>query len=353
MIYRGRNIDPLSLWGEYVEFPPNMDTQDEFAAKTVCPNPMHDTMKKHFQVNLRQPTVHCFASCGISGSFEHALSIVHGFYEDVRLDEAKDEKTRLQRKRKAWRKARRLILKHARIPTGEERKSDFKRRRRSSTPEPAVALPSLESFSYLPERARGYLSERGIRDRSISKFQLGYDPAERRIVVPVFDGNGKLRLVIKRAIREKDHPKYLYTEGVDKARFLYGLDKMDLGMIKSWGLVLVEGSIDAIITDQNTGKPVCAILGSALSEFQAEIIRRLRPRRLYCFFDKDLSGISALKSVHALLPTIPISVCRYPRGKNDPAVMSGREANRSFDRAVPIAVFNARVSRSRRRITVG
>jgi DNA primase len=333
LIYRGRTIDPVALWEQYVEFPPNMDGEDEFASKVVCPNPDHDTNKKHFQINLKYPMVHCFANCGISGGYEHALQIVTGC-------------TR--------REARREILGYSRIPTpGDRKRHRAQSQRAKEKSEKSVVLPALADYAYVPEAARAYLNERGIKDRSIARFQIGYDSSERRVTIPVFDSNGTLRLVIKRAIRNKDWPKYLYTEGVDKTRYLYGFDKIDPGMIKSWGVVLVEGSIDCVILDQYGVKPVVAIMGSALSEFQAEIIARARPKCIYTMFDRDSSGIYATNSVHRLLSRIPQKVCRFPRGKNDPAELTRREAYHSVEHALPFSLFSARVKQRTKGVSVG
>lgn len=325
MIFRGRHIDPVSLWEQFVEFPPEVDTDDEFGPKVVCPNPEHDTLKRHFQVNLKYPMVHCFANCGISGSYQHAIQLITGCNR---------------------REARRTILEYSRIPTPGDRKSVAKRKTQSRQGVESVpTLPQLADFSYVPPKAREYLHDRGIKDRSIARFQLGYDLAERRITIPVFDQGGKLRMVISRAIREKDYPKYLYTEGVDKKRLLYGVDKIDPGMVRSWGLVLVEGALGLIRLDQFGVAPVIAIMGSSLHEIQAETIRRLRPRRIFTLFDKDLSGIAAIRSVEFHFRSTPISVCLYPKGVNDIDDFTRREAHRVIERSIPIVVFNARVSR--------
>jgi hypothetical protein len=77
--FRGHAIDPVSLWSEYVEFPAHMDEDAEFSPLVFCPNPNHlNTGSPAFQINLRKPLVHCFASCGISGSYENAIAMVEG-----------------------------------------------------------------------------------------------------------------------------------------------------------------------------------------------------------------------------------------------------------------------------------
>jgi len=91
MNYRGRQIDPIRLWDKYVELPSQVDQRESFLHKVVCPNPNHSTFKRHFQINLREPLVHCFAYCGISGTYEHAICVIEGFYDKYKVEEATNE----------------------------------------------------------------------------------------------------------------------------------------------------------------------------------------------------------------------------------------------------------------------
>jgi hypothetical protein len=96
LIYNGRQLDPLALWGNYIDFPQNFkDDGSEFSGLVMCPNPDHDARRPHFQMNMRKPLVHCFSNCGISGTYEKAISMIEGCNE---------------------REARRIILKYCQFP---------------------------------------------------------------------------------------------------------------------------------------------------------------------------------------------------------------------------------------------
>jgi DNA primase len=196
---------------------------------------------------------------------------------------------------------------------------------------------------YIPEFGMEYLLSRGISDSSISKWELGWDAKERRIVIPVHDSRGRVCLLIRRAVRAKDHPKYLYTEGVARNALLYGTGQIDLGMIRSDGIVLVEGSIDTIFQHQDGYTNTVGILGSKLSEIQAKQIANMRPARVISMFDADGAGISATISASARLRRVPFYVVRFPRGKTDPAELTKKERDRVIDRAIPVSEFRKRV----------
>jgi DNA primase len=361
MRYRGWEIDPIAFWSRYVEFPSAMrlDSNDTFTPKVTCPNPAHDTLKHHFQINVTQPTVHCFAYCGISGSYEHAICVIEGLYEKFKVEEAGDKREEMRRKHRAWKAARKIILRQA---AGKARisskpviqKKSRAYRRTAST----ISSSDLEYESFLPQFALEYLDGRGISPASVSKWGIGWDAEERRIVIPVHDENNRLKFLIKRATREQDHPKYLYTEGFPKTHLLFGVDKIDLGMIKSDGLILVEGGVGVILNHQDGFRNTAAILGTGISKEQCRIIARINPPKIFLFFDKDLAGIQNIEIAVGALRKYPLYVVRYPRGKDDADKMTREEKYRQLTRAVPAGKFVRQNSlsvkrRKERKISVG
>lgn len=335
MKYRGREIDSVRLWEQYVDFPTNLVIDGKYLPKVQCPNPAHDTTKRHFQINAGDGLVHCFAHCGISGTYEHALCIVHGLYDKYKVEEAADEREKSRRLQRARKDARKIILRSA----GTDPLTSPGRTNRRSKPEPIATLPDLGFETRIPPFGIEYLEGRGISAESIAHWELGWDADEKRIVIPAHDADGHLRLLIKRAVREQDWPKYLYTEGVPKTSLLFGACKIDPRMIRSSGLILVEGSIDAIWLWQLGFRNVCAILGTGISRKQVEILARWRPRRIYLMFDKDTAGVANIEIASRRLRKYPLRICRYPTGKSEPDGLTRREALRVIERALPISKF--------------
>jgi len=350
MNYKGRQIDPLAFWNRYVTFPDAMrvDHDDEFAPLVVCPNPAHDTLKRHFQVNLTQPTVHCFAHCGISGSYEHAVCVIEGLYDQFDVTGAPNDRERKRRYARAFRQARKIILKQ--VSTGPKipRKSGVKKAGGNSRATKVVSAESLRYESFLPAVAIDYLERRGISSSSVSSWQLGWDSAELRLVIPARDENGHLKFLIKRAIREKDHPKYLYTEGYPKTHLLFGACQLDLDLVSSQGLILVEGSTDTILFHQFDLRNTVGILGTGISEEQRRIIARINPPKVIHFFDKDSAGIRNIEIASAALKKYPQYVALYHKGKSDPGELTQREAHRQISRKVTLRQFHQRLNVTRR-----
>lgn len=354
MNYKGRTIDPVAFWSNYVSFPNvKIEEADVFTPKAQCPNPNHDTDKRHFQVNMREPLVHCFAHCGISGTWEHAICVIEGLYEKFKVEEAPDDRERTRRQQRAWREARKRIFKQATL--GRAGKPVL-RSTHSRTPVKPIPADELQYESYLPQTAIEYLGARGISNRSVSQWKLGWLPEEKRVAIPALDLDGRIRFLIKRAILPSQQPKYLYTEGYPKTSLLFGACAIDPGMVRSEGLVLVEGSLDAIIFHQHGIKITGGILGTGISDAQCAIIAKLRPKRIVFAFDKDTAGIKNIEIAAGKLRKYPLYVMKYPKSKSDPAELTQEEAYRQIERAVPALRFitaNNLSVRQRRRISVG
>lgn len=317
--FHGRVVDPVALWSNYVDFPENWeDDGDEFAPLVKCPNPDHETDKRHFQVNLNKDLVHCFAHCGISGTYEHAISMIEGT---------------------THRKARKTILLHSRIGKIEPRA-----RKKHGVKKKTPLLDNTYD-TFLPQVALEFLETRGISSASIAKWELGWDRDQLRIVIPAKDARGRVSFLVRRTVKPGVEPRYLYPKGAERESMLFGACFFDPGLIRSRGLILVEGTVDTIVQHQNGFTNTGGILGSYLSEKQAKQIMNLRPPRVFTMFDADGAGLEATFSVKKRLPMIPILVCRYPKGKTDPAELSEKESQRMQERALPIAQFSARVGR--------
>ena len=362
MIYQGRSINPISLWGEYVDLPRNLGHPlPTFLPKVQCPNPDHSTTKHHFQINTRKPVVHCFAHCGISGTYEHALAVVLGIYAKRGITHSDIELAKSPRRPKeaaatsearakvgaAHKEARKYILKQSKVAhKGEVSEYAGLGIRKSVTADDAVSKDERAlaggAYTYLPSEAREFLDKRGVDGPSRGKWQIGWDEEAERLVIPALDDRGNFRFLIRQRIDGIRSAKYLYTDGSIKTSLLFGGCHLDRESLQSLGLVLCEGPLDAIRLHQLGIASAVAILGSGLSIKQSRLIDKLGPKRIYLFFDRDSAGIQNIESAKHRIRKVPLYVCRYSNGKGDPAEMTGKEVERSIGRALPISQFYRR-----------
>ena len=167
---------------------------------------------------------------------------------------------------------------------------------------------------YAPESWQGlmdFLNSRGYSDQEILKSGLSikaekpgkrayYDRFRDRIIFPIKNLNG---IIVGFSGRENPNQpdsrmgKYINTPNTliyDKSKILYGLDKAKLDIRKKDLCVLVEGQMDILMSHQAGFKNAVASSGIALTEDQLRIIKRYTDN-LATAFDMDQAGEIATK----------------------------------------------------------
>ena len=272
----------------------------------------------------------------------HALCVIHGYYDQFKVDEAGDHREKRKRLDRAKRQARKEILNHA----GRLQRQGKVVRRSTGATGNSIPEADLKYDTFIPQAGLEYLERRGISAGSIARYEIGWCPGTLRVVIPGRDLRGQTRFLIKRAVRESQQPKYLYSEGFAKTSLLFGACETDLQLVRSQGIIVVEGSIDTICVDQWKLMPVVGQLGTGISEQQARLLSQLRPKRVYFMFDKDAAGIHSIQVAERRLRSkYPVFIMRYPKGKSDPAELTREEGRRSLERALPLRNFKQRVER--------
>ncbi|MFN8243248.1 MAG: DNA primase [Ferruginibacter sp.] len=201
--------------------------------------------------------------------------------------------------------------------------------------------------------ALSYLKERGFREETIKKFQLGYNPEARdsftkaalanqysleylqksglvavrddtaydnyrgRIIFPIHNQSGKVQGFGARIIRNNDKaPKYINTpenEIYVKSKILYGSYFARQAIDKADECLLVEGYTDVISLHQAGIENVVASGGTSLTPDQLRLIKKYT-NNLTIIYDGDSAGVKAAlrgldlaleESLHVRLVLIP------------------------------------------------
>ncbi|MFW5888592.1 MAG: DNA primase [Patescibacteria group bacterium] len=218
----------------------------------------------------------------------------------------------------------------------------------------------LESEEAKP--AREYLYKRGLTDKTIGEWQLGYSPeswddilnllkekgySERevfqaglsikkegresyynrfrgRIMFPINEFNGNTVAFSARVRPDKEEQeklgKYInspQTMIYDKSRILFGLDKAKLSIRNAKFVVVVEGQMDVITAHQHGFKNVVASSGTALTEAQLQLLKRYS-ENIALAFDMDEAGkMAADRGIkEAMKQDVNIKIVTLPGGKD-------------------------------------
>lgn len=130
-----------------------------------------------------------------------------------------------------------------------------------------------------------------------------------RLVLPIAGLDGQVCAMAGRACnwtKTAKFPKWLNTaESVifRKREMLYGLGAAHLACSQGY-IALTEGYLDSIALTK-VQVPGMALMGTALSTMQAELLRRMVPKVVLCM-DNDKAGIEAMEDISLMLPGVEV-----------------------------------------------
>lgn len=154
-----------------------------------------------------------------------------------------------------------------------------------------------------------YLTKRKLSRAACQKLQIKYDPANRQIIFPVFDINGKLISLARRSVDLK-----LFHLDKTIAKPIYCVDQVVKNKLSK--VVITEGPIDAV-TCWSHNVPAIATFGS-ISKDQINQLNSLGITVLYLCFDNDQAGQEFNKTIKKFLnPRILTVDVEIPAGCKD------------------------------------
>jgi DNA primase len=327
--------------------------------KGLCP--FHNEKTPSFIVSPERQTFHCFG-CGKGGD---VLAFVME-YDHVDFVEALEELAEVT--------GVKLTRRVGETPEGKLKQKIFE-----------VNHLASEYYQYiltkhkLGEKARDYLKHRGVSDKSIKTFGLGYSPNSWDTLSAYLKKKGydtgllsAAGLTIARTggyydrfrgrvmFTLKDHrgnvvgfsgrvldptakeAKYINTSETPvyiKGNVLYGLDVTKSAIQKENEAIVMEGELDLISSFQAGISNVVAIKGSALTEGHVNLIRRYTERLAFAL-DSDIAGDAASRRGIEIADRagLDMRVVILPSGKDpDDAVRENAAAvKKAIKNAIPI-----------------
>jgi len=249
----------------------------------------------------------------------------------------------------------------------------------------------------LGEKARIYLKNRGVSDKSIHTFALGYSPNgweglynflqkkgyddqimekaglvlrtmnqgtrtknlyydrfRGRVMFALKDHRGNVIGFAGRLLDpEAKEAKYINTSETPvyiKSNVLYGLDVTRDAIVKSGEAVIMEGELDVISSFQEGIGNAVAIKGSALTEGHVHLLRRYCERILFAL-DSDVAGDAASRRgiETADRAGLDMKVVMLPKGKDPDDLARGAPALLKIAIKDAIPVYDYFLSSARQR----
>ncbi len=157
-----------------------------------------------------------------------------------------------------------------------------------------------------------------IKSQKDTSKEIFYDRFRNRVIFPVFDFKGKV-IGFGGRVLDDSKPKYLNspeTAVFKKGTNLYGLN-FAIKNLRERMLIIVEGYMDCISLHQYGITNVVASLGTALTPNQAKLLKRYADK-IIVSYDADLAGQNAtLRGLEILRNEgFDIRVLTVPQGKD-------------------------------------
>src|SRR5262249_51437945 len=173
-----------------------------------------------------------------------------------------------------------------------------------------------------------YIRSRGVSEQTARYFGIGHYGGNGflrgRVVIPIHNEHGELVAYSGRAIDETE-PKYRLPAGFRKSRVLFNLHRV-LNR-QEHTLILVEGFFDTFQVHQAGHHNVAALMGSRLSDRQAEQIGTYFDR-VVVMLDGDEAGKAATTAaVTALSSIVAVKTVELASGAQ-PDQLTSEEINR-------------------------
>ncbi len=291
--------------------------------------PFHNEKTPSFMVSQERQTWRCFGQCNEGGDIFSFIMKKEGwdFGETLRYlaqkagvqleeyhSQKPEEKEAYERLRLALEDAA-TWFRHQLISTDEGRPAlEYLSQKRH------LSAATLETFGlgYAPRgwdnllkhlTGKGYqeqeLLDCGLvtqrveeREMAATEHRRSFDRFRERIMIPIRDAGGKMTGFGARILNPDDFPKFLNspeTPIFSKGKLLYGLDRARKPIRTADQAVIVEGYLDVIALHQAGFENVVSPMGTALTEDQLRLLKRLT-RRIVLALDPDAAGQKAVLS---------------------------------------------------------
>ncbi len=299
--------------------------------KAVCP--FHAEKTPSFFVFPERQSWHCFGACGTGGDmfafvmrkegvdFKEALNILAEragvTVVQRKPDEGKSEADRLKEINEAAAELFHNLLFNS---TGGQRTQEYLIRRGVSEKTMRQFQIGYSQDSW--DSLRQELMKRGYHENELAAAGLlvekekegTYDRFRNRLMFPIRDMAGRVVGFGARAL-DDSLPKYLNSPQTlifDKSSSLYGIDFARPAIRKENLAVIVEGYMDVIVAHQHGFTNVVASLGTALTEKHVGIVKKLT-NRLTLALDADAAGeMATLRGIEVASHTFDQKVVPLP-----------------------------------------
>ena len=262
--------------------------------------PFHEDATPSCSINLERGIFKCFG-CGESGNVLDFIAAMENITDNpaynaavIALSIIGEDATDYQKPQEG-RRGRKSTKRHPNPSKGQKTRQRAAQRPSDTSPAPTKqGANDPIDVSLVLDHAHDFLSERGVSPELAKAFGIGHCRTglmKNRIAVPIHNHKGELVAFTGRWAdednRPEKEPRYKLPKGFEKSLELFNLHRA-VAMEKSY-VVVVEG-IWSVLRLHMAGIPVVALLGTDVSDAQAERLAEAGFRYAVLLLDGDEAG---------------------------------------------------------------
>ncbi len=331
--------------------------------KGLCP--FHQEKTPSFVVSSERQLWHCFGACGIGGD---AIAF-YMRWEHLSFPEALSEL------------GQKYGVEIRNTPI-QDKQTQYKDRLINLNKKAAEFYNYILTTSPIGQKALEYVKNRGIHDKIMETFQIGYAPSSwdslsrflqkkgykkgelmdaglvnqaesgriydrfrGRLMFPIRDHRGNTVGFSGRILTGEKEAKYINSPETilyHKRATLYGLDITKEAVKKEDGIIIVEGEFDMITPYQHGISNIVAIKGTALTTEQLQLIKRYT-NKIMLALDSDKAGEEAIRRAIEIAEPMgfELSVIVNEGGKDPDELIKQNELQfkQSIKKSIPVYDF--------------
>jgi DNA primase len=179
----------------------------------------------------------------------------------------------------------------------------------------------------------GFIDRLGFKAPTLTLFESGYEPREKRWLLPIRSPDGLLLGFDGRDITNTKKDKWKKRAGLLTSKIIGRLDITKQYILDKDEIIIVEGKKDMMATFEAGLQNVSCIYGSALSDHQLTIIQSLCSE-IVIFPDGDTASYKMVRSImNKAYPEFSITIMETPDGE-DPADLTTAFINELYNNKI-------------------
>ncbi|ADQ05196.1 DnaB domain protein helicase domain protein [Caldicellulosiruptor owensensis OL] len=250
--------------------------------KAICP--FHPDRNPSFYIKPNEQFFHCFG-CGTGGDIIRFAQLYHNI---------------------SFGEAVKMLAAEIGLSISDDKQEENKKQTEKIPYEQLITY--VEKCQANASLAKSYFASRGISEKFMEKYNVGFDVENNAVVFPIVQ-DGKVICWTRRNLNNPDR-KYDFPQGYNAIPFNLDVLKDD----KQTNVFITEGVFDALTIEEAIGQPAIALNSCTNQQNFLQELNRIKPqgKKFFILFDNDHDGKEQAKKLFDKMKKVyDVALCNW------------------------------------------